>query len=253
MSVSTTGIKLFEQIAHDQGVSTTFGTKKFFKGNDDMSLCFCVKYGDIVYVAADSRSSYVQRNRFGGVSDSLIDTDDYRKIINANINGNNVVLISTGQNKFSPEQKSFSAVINELLSNSYNDIKDFIEKIRNTFWNYKYPDTVLEITVLFNKENNLYSYRFPNVVEENSFLLLDKENKKVEALWQGTSWAKCIFEYSRFDEEIESEERTIQQINKVYEKVVRLSCEFDNTVGGPIHIGKLAPDGFTWLQNGYEL
>lgn len=253
MSVSATGIQLFEQIAHGDGISTTFETKKTFKEFYDMSLCFCVKYGDTVYIASDSRSSYIQRNCFGGVSDSLIDSDDYQKIVNVNINGNNVVLISTGQNKFSSEQKSFSAIINELMLNSYNDIKEFIESVRKTFWNYKNPDTALEITVLVEKENNIYSYTFPNAVDENSIILLDKEHKKIEALWQGTRWAKCVFEYSRFDEEFENERRTIEQINKVYEKINRLSCEFDNTVGGLVRIGKLTPNGFSWLRNGYEL
>lgn len=49
------------------------------------------------------------------------------------------------------------------------------------------------------------------------------------------------------------EKEVVAYINKLYKALVAVSELTTNSVGGSIHIGKLTPDGFTWLQNGYEL
>ena len=234
------------------GVSISSNQVDRTKGcNNNMSLCFALEYGNIAYIAADSRSSYTKINNLGFLVGYEIETDDYKKIINVNINGETAVLISTGQNKFGIEHENFADIVKKITAQPCENIKDFIKEVRNVFSKLKYPRDVLDITILFTDKGKLYTYYFPDNIEDSSFRTPDSE--ELCACWQGVRWAKSVFEYSEFDRRFISEEHTLSQINEVYNKVYRVSKTFDNSVGGPVRIGKLTPEGFTWIQNGYEL
>ena len=234
--------EFFQNIDYPDSSNTFVRSKKEDKG---MSLCFGIAYGNIIYIASDSRSSFTRDTVFGGKCFDKVDTDNYRKIINIKINTTDVVLCSTGQNKFGEKGLSFEETIKEIPLK--NDIREYIKDVKERFLAYQIPTQKLDINVVFFENSFLNYYKYP------SETIITSSDDNIKAFWQGTSWAKSVFEYSYFDSHFVSEERTLSQIKEVFRKVKKATNIFDRSVGGPTQICKLTPNGFNWLQNGYEL
>lgn len=131
------------------------------------------------------------------------------------------------------------------------NVVSFIDEINKQFNSVLLPGQALDITILFYKDNVLCEYNFPNPSDE--IIPYYPHDKHLRAFWHGVNWAKSVFEYNYFDSCFVNEERTLSQINEVFNKIGLVTKYFDKSVGGPTRICKLTPDGFSWLQNGYIL
>lgn len=234
--------EFFQNIDYPDSSNTFVRSEKEDKG---MSLCFGIAYGNIIYIAADSRSSFVKDTVFGGKRFDKVDTDNYKKIVKIKINTTDVVVCSTGQNKFGENGLSFEETIRKIPIK--DDIREYIKDVKERFLAYQIPTQKLDINVVFFENNILNYYKYP------SETIITSADDNIKAFWQGVNWAKSVFEYSYFDSHFVSEERTLSQINAVFVKVRKATSIFDKSVGGPVRICRLNPNGFVWLQNGYEL
>lgn len=225
-----------------------------------MSLCFAFALYNKVYLVADSRSSEPDINsEIGNFSHRRLKykvvSDKYRKIFKLPILDRNIVGFSTGKNNF---------------SESICNLSDFIKQI-------KFPKglTLVQYASILGTEailrsNNvcfeLFEYSKENLyrasisVFNNNLTVFSElyQPKENDAYYtsSGAEWAKQLLNTEHYvipETNPNDESYNIRAFENIYKKASSIGCVFDDSVGGPICIGKLTPDGFTWLQNGYEL
>lgn len=223
------------------------------KQGESMSLCMAIIYEDKMYIAADSRSS----KGAGFVSFgnqhlySIPVSHSYKKIFRIGDDTAPIIGFSVGDNCFVGENlmdfiSSFSVDSTEniaiALCNRMNNNSE-LSKNNTLFYFFQYQDRKLYCVIVEKEEGNYKYSSFPVQLEEGYA-------RKVAI---GASWATLLSDYVFFAIPENSEKETLFSINDVYNKANIVGCYYDNSVGGPIHIGKLTPEGFSWLQNGYIL
>lgn len=223
-----------------------------------MSLCLAISFDDKVYIAADSKSStrVCKTNFEDKTKYSLPASYSYKKIFSITLgDGKQIIGCSVGDNIF--ERKTLTEFIKSLDFTGCSNLKDtafVIEKkmneidaffeINSTFGLFRYEDDIVKNAVI-KKVKTKYEVKMENFQPE--------KNTTARKAAFGASWATNLSDYTLFIIPEQNETDTVYSINEIFDKAKTVGPYFDDSVGGPIHIGKLTPEGFTWLQNGYEL
>lgn len=229
---------------------------------NEMSLCFGISYNGVVYLVADSRSSVINSKYiFGGIKETVLDTDSYKKIGYVEVLTYKIALLATGQNKFDEDDKTFIDVLHGINYNACSNLDAILRLTYEEFSKRKrrYMDVHLTLFIADSLSNEIYTTNLSTLQE--CYAHEDMRGVPIskipegpqQCFWQGAGWGIEVIRHSDFDEAVMDEKRIIFQINSVFDRINKLSQYFDESIGGPIRIGKLTPDGFTWLQNGYEL
>lgn len=224
------------------------------KRDKGMSLSFGISYGDAIYIATDSRSSIIHKGySFGGVKEMEIESDNYKKISRFEFLNYEIIMTSTGQNKFNG--KTFSEALIDIDYSACPTIYSALHTIYKFFEDKKEDEMDISfISYIRDKEKKMLLVSSYSTANSKSGELSNIEIAPYFlCYWQGASWGIEVLRHTDFEENTDNEPLIIEQINSVYKRIEILSPRFDETIGGSIHIGKLTPDGFTWLQNGYEL
>lgn len=245
----------------DTSVSTNIGvlnceTENEIRKINTMSLCMALAFNDKLYIASDSKSSvcigkssFENRAKYSATA-SLC----YKKIFMVDLSETAPVIgFSVGDNVF--EYKNLNVFINSLNFSGCSDIKDVAEVIKNSMNLNINLVNVNSIFTLFRFEND----EFREIVIEKKEKTYEYRIEKIQPrqggvikFVSGAEWAKELSNYMSVTIP-EVDESTMHEINRVYDNAKTIGPYFDDSVGGPIHIGKLTSEGFDWLQNGYEL
>lgn len=227
--------------------------KQYQKQGEYMSLCMAIIYEDKMYIAADSRSSEgAGLVSFGNQHlYSIPVSHSYKKIFRIGDDTTPIIGFSVGDNCFAEE--NLTDFISSLPVGSTENIAIALcNRMNNNsklsdnntlFYFFQYQDKKLYCAII-RKEEEKYKY---------SYFPIQLEKRHARKIAIGAPWATLLSDYVFFAIPENSEKETLFSINDVYNKANIVGCYYDNSVGGPIHIGKLTSDGFSWLQNGYEL
>lgn len=188
----------------------------------EMSFAYVCCHGDTVYMAADSRNTITISSLDQNFQNRRYE-DNYQKIVvNKKLN---LAVISTGTNDF--DGSTLQQIINSKGS-SY----DICEAIKETSY------YMVEI-----KANKLYSSSGNGktaIVKKDSFW------------YSGDKTIVSIADKIPMPADGDDKD-FVCFLNKMFSIATTVSELTNKTVGGKIHILKITTDGFTWLQNGYEL
>lgn len=224
-----------------------------------MSLCMGIVYDKEIYFAADSRSSVIVKRSVRSQKPILVESinDDFKKIIPLTVNKTQLVIVTTGINAFG----IMDTPIYELISNidyssceSLWDISMAIKRKVDAFTLRKVKDISIDIfcfenSCLCRAEINFLNYDRPIVIHKH----IQSYDGTPFIITIGVDWCHNLQDYHPFPVIKENDDETMYIINSFYEKCIQISNIMEGSIGGPIRIGKLTPDGFTWLQNGYEI
>lgn len=220
-------------------------------GDTNMSLCLALIFHDKVYIASDSKSSKaVADTEFGDKIFTTIPISyTYKKIFVVENEESPIVGMSYGYNNFEDKDLTefiaslpASDNIAETIRNTMNGKVNLL-KMNTAFALYQYRNKELYCT-LIEKVNGEYQCK--------ETLMQPTRHQKRKCSY-GATWAVELSDYAFPKEFATDESNIIFSINELYKKAEAVGPCFDDSVGGPTRICKLTPDGFTWLQNGYEL
>ena len=219
---------------------------------DLMSLCVAYIDDGCVYICSDSRSSTPddnsgtnifskQPNKFRAI------IDDYRKIIRLPIKGRQIVGFSTRANMFN------GMTISEIISS--------VEYLCDES-TLKCLVRVLEFISAYECETtvDLFEYVGKELVwvsgnsDHGNISIKSKHYplKSLDYVYSGPDWARSLLSTNTYSN-YETESKKVLDIANMFENAKIISSKLENTIGGVVHIGKLTPEGFEWLQNGYKL
>lgn len=219
-----------------------------------MSLCVAFIMNDEVYICSESRSSAPDYNSGTNPftkrpNKSTPLEDNFKKIFKVPIGGHTIIGFATGDNTFG--QKPITKIIQDICYSHCNSPIDCCSAIMQKLSEFRGMTYI-----------NLFECSGRDIVRVSGILddekidiskdIIRGEKDEIIYFYSGPQWAKALL-YSVPFSPTRTENERITAINGVYEAALKVSKTLENTLGGPIHIGKLTPEGFFWLQNGYEL
>lgn len=240
-------------------VGLPYEAKKEKRKINTMSLCIALALDEKMYIAADSKSSVCAgKSSFGNKTKYSIPASfSYKKIFQVVLHEQDsspIIGFSVGDNTF--DSKNLSEFVKSLNFSDCTCIDNVAEVIKtslnlnvnlvdinSSFLLFRYEDKKFKKAII---EKNDKAY------DCNTGDFLPPQGEAIKST-AGADWAKELSEYMLIIIPEREEEGTVYGINQVFENAKIVGPYFDDSVGGLIHIGKLTPDGFTWLQNGYEL
>lgn len=237
------------------------------KGRITMSFSVGCISPQKIYVACDSRDTIRRSNGL------VLHSDNLNKIVY--LKNTNVAVVTTGTNRIQQwdggKSPSYDMPINTFVKNidfsgveltdCYALAKHIFTQLQEAFIKAKMNNGSVFVSLYKLCENGA-SYASFLVTYNNDFLF---HNESINTLrdtqffWQGEEyagyiWNNCSMSAHYF---VGADDKTvIESFNETFGKI--MSPEAQNlferyTIGGPIHIIKLTPDGYEWLQNGYDL
>lgn len=191
-----------------------------------MSLVYVLFNDEEIFLAADSRST--------SKIDSRVHYDNYKKI--ALLKPSNKIIAATGDNDFNGKN------LTELVSEC-RDEQELKERL------LPYATT---LNVFSTEHGKIYketiSFCDGTYTVEKICVLGRKGTASFSSSSYVTSFLKPIPVAKKY-----CDETAIGYINSIFNLCINVPEISDCTIGGDIHILKITSQGFTWLQNGYEL
>jgi len=207
---------------------------------EKMSLCYALLYQREAYIAVDSRLSVnVIRDEFGKVVDMDVGTDDFQKIYI--INDKNIAFI-TGQSIFGYDDKTFTDVMSDIDFAGLT-LKDILNRLNAVFANLVNADQRTEISVFSMDGGELKLGEL--IVGYSAFIYDYVFFPKTACMYhlKGVEWARPLIM------KVDGRNNTEYIIN-FYKEAYDQRKYNDNSIGGPIRIIHLTPNGYEWIEKG---
>lgn len=163
-----------------------------------------------------------------------IHNDEYKKI--ALFKPTNKIIASTGDNDFNG--KNLTALVNECKDE--DELKRKLLPYETTLYIFSVENEKIYMEII-TFHDKMYSVT-KNCVSGR------KEMASFSSSLTVTNFLKPILVNNKY-----YDKTALAYINAIYDLCMSVPDISDNTIGGDIRILKITPDGFTWLQNGYEL
>ena len=238
------------------GTSST--SRVFHKGNSIMSLAFALLINDIVYIAADSKSSgFLNEDNLGfGTHNHYMKPllYDYKKIFR--IEDTNILGFSVGDNTIG-SYNLLDYIKNVKFSNKSN-LNEIAENICDSINNINNTNIINSIEFHLFDYSNKGCWHIPVIKTINDICRVN-ESEVLNDIGPlvlspaGADWAISLARNSIFYSGT-SEEDVLYRINKIFNDAAHIGHYFDDSVGGLTRIIKLEPgENPKWIQGEYNL
>ena len=207
---------------------------------EKLSLCYALLYQKEAYIAVDSRLSVnVVRDEYGKVVNMDIGTDDFQKIYI--INDKNIAFI-TGQSIFDYDDKTFTDVMSNIDFTGLS-LKDTLNKLNEVFVDLVNTGQRTEISVFSMDSGEL---KLGELIVGHSAFVYDYVFFPQTACMyhlKGVEWARPLIM------RVDGRNNTEYIIN-FYKEAYDQRKYNDNSIGGPVRIVRLTPNGYEWIEKG---